>query len=86
MCSHRYERTFRTRVQVLYSRSKEFLSLFFALISGILQSFRADEPAGEVDERTRSGSKRYRSAIVHFEVKLELHLLKLPTCSGKRGT
>ena len=56
-------------------RSKEFSSLFFALISGILQYCRADKPAGEVDERTRSGSKRYRSAIVHFEVKLELHYL-----------
>ena len=56
-------------------RSKEFSSLFFALISAILQYFRADKPAGEVDERAWSGSKRYRSTIVHFEVNLELHYL-----------
>lgn len=43
---------------------RSFRRFSLALISAILQYFRADKPAGEVDERAWSGSKRYRSTIL----------------------
>ena len=63
-----YEQTFSARARSDAVGRRSFVVFFRS--NAILQYFRADKPAGEVDERAWSGSKRYRSTIVHFEVKL----------------